>query len=68
MSLMRWVRESVADPHQQCFSNINPLHFDNAVFDLFGGLANGATLVPVETTDGSSRHSGSVCFAMAALK
>ena len=31
------------------FSNINPLHFDNAVYDLYGGLANGATLVPVET-------------------
>ena len=32
------------------FSNINPLHFDNAVFDLYGGLVNGATLVPVETS------------------
>lgn len=50
LSLMRWVRESVCDPAASRFSNINPLHFDNAVYDLYGGLANGATLVPVETS------------------
>ena len=49
LSLMRWVRESVCDPAASRFSNINPLHFDNAVYDLYGGLLNGATLVPVET-------------------
>jgi D-alanine--poly(phosphoribitol) ligase subunit 1 len=47
---MRWVRESVCDPQAERFSNINPLHFDNAVYDLYGGLLNGATLVPVETS------------------
>src|SRR5262245_3341128 len=50
LSLMRWVRDSVCDPAASRFSNINPLHFDNAVYDLYGGLANGATLVPVETS------------------
>jgi D-alanine--poly(phosphoribitol) ligase subunit 1 len=50
VSLMQWVRDSVCDPVVSRFSNINPLHFDNAVYDLYGGLANGATLVPVETT------------------
>jgi D-alanine--poly(phosphoribitol) ligase subunit 1 len=49
LSLMRWVRDSVCDAAASRFSNINPLHFDNAVYDLYGGLANGATLVPVET-------------------
>ena len=49
-SLMDWVRTGVCNPQTQRFSNINPLHFDNAVFDLYGGLLNGATLVPVETT------------------
>lgn len=49
LSLMRWVRDSVCDPETARFSNINPLHFDNSVFDLYGGLLNGATLVPVET-------------------
>jgi D-alanine--poly(phosphoribitol) ligase subunit 1 len=50
LSLMRWVRNSVCDPAAARFSNINPLHFDNAVYDLYGGLVNGATLVPVETS------------------
>jgi D-alanine--poly(phosphoribitol) ligase subunit 1 len=49
LGLMRWVRDSVCDPATSRFSNINPLHFDNAVYDLYGGLVNGATLVPVET-------------------
>ena len=50
LSLMQWVRDSVCDPAASLFSNINPLHFDNAVYDLYGGLANGAALVPVETS------------------
>jgi D-alanine--poly(phosphoribitol) ligase subunit 1 len=50
LSLMRWVRNSVCDPAAARFSNINPLHFDNAVYDLYGGLVNGATLVPIETS------------------
>ena len=53
LSLMQWVREDICDPKTSRFANINPLHFDNSVYDLFGGLLNGATLVPVET---SSRH------------
>ena len=49
LSLMRWVRDNICDAVVSRFSNINPLHFDNAVYDLYGALANGATLVPVET-------------------
>jgi D-alanine--poly(phosphoribitol) ligase subunit 1 len=50
LSLMRWAHSQVARPQDARFSNINPLHFDNAVFDLYGGLVNGAALVPVETS------------------
>jgi D-alanine--poly(phosphoribitol) ligase subunit 1 len=50
LSLMRWARSLVPRLHEARFSNINPLHFDNAVFDLYGGLVNGAALVPVETS------------------
>lgn len=50
LSLMRWVRNGVCDPATARFSNINPLHFDNSVYDLYGGLLNGATLVPIETS------------------
>jgi len=48
MSLMRWGR-TLCKPERSRFSNINPLHFDNSVFDLYCGLLNGAALVPVET-------------------
>lgn len=54
LSLMSWVRRSILPPGEARFSNINPLHFDNAVFDLYGGLLNGATLVPVETSEAAN--------------
>jgi D-alanine--poly(phosphoribitol) ligase subunit 1 len=51
LSLMRWARSEIGgSPQEQRFSNLNPLHFDNAVFDLYAGLVSGATLVPVETS------------------
>jgi D-alanine--poly(phosphoribitol) ligase subunit 1 len=50
LSLMRWARSLVPQLREARFSNINPLHFDNAVFDLYGGLINGVALVPVETS------------------
>lgn len=50
LSLMRWARGRVSWSADIRFSNINPLHFDNAVFDLYAGLFNGAALVPVETS------------------
>ena len=49
LSLMQWGR-TLADPAASRFSNLNPLHFDNSVFDLYCGLLNGAALVPVETS------------------
>jgi hypothetical protein len=35
-----------------------PLHFDNAVHDLYGGLVNGATLMPVETSGHTNPYLG----------
>ena len=32
-------------------SNLNPLHFDNSVFDIYGSMFNGATLVPIEKNE-----------------
>jgi D-alanine--poly(phosphoribitol) ligase subunit 1 len=51
LSLMRWSRGLLGDPDQQRFSALNPLHFDNSVFDIYCGLVAGATLVPIETAD-----------------
>ena len=50
LSLMRWIRTWIPSPAGERFSNLNPLHFDNSVFDLYCGLLNGAALVPVETS------------------
>jgi D-alanine--poly(phosphoribitol) ligase subunit 1 len=49
LSLMTWARtRGYAKPGER-FTNINPLHFDNSVFDIYCGLLNGAALVPIET-------------------
>jgi D-alanine--poly(phosphoribitol) ligase subunit 1 len=36
---------------EERFTNINPLHFDNSVFDIYCGLFNGAALLPIETSE-----------------
>jgi D-alanine--poly(phosphoribitol) ligase subunit 1 len=51
LSLMEWARKMIRDPARERFTAINPLHFDNSVFDVYCGLLNGAALVPVETSE-----------------
>jgi D-alanine--poly(phosphoribitol) ligase subunit 1 len=51
LSLIDWAREMVHAAPGERFTNINPLHFDNSVFDIYCGLFNGAALVPVETAE-----------------
>ena len=50
LSLMKWARGLLRASPRERFTNINPLHFDNSVFDIYCGLLNGAALVPVETS------------------
>jgi D-alanine--poly(phosphoribitol) ligase subunit 1 len=54
LGLMRWAKSLFDASEAPRFSNINPLHFDNSVFDLYCGLMNGAALVPVETAKSSN--------------
>lgn len=49
LSLVAWARAAVHTAPGERFTNINPLHFDNSVFDIYCGLLNGAALVPIET-------------------
>jgi D-alanine--poly(phosphoribitol) ligase subunit 1 len=49
LSLMAWARRTVHITTRERFTNINPLHFDNSVFDVYCGLLNGAALLPIET-------------------
>jgi D-alanine--poly(phosphoribitol) ligase subunit 1 len=51
LSLMKWARDMVNASPNERFTAINPLHFDNSVFDIYCGLLNGAALVPVETSE-----------------
>ncbi len=51
LSLMKWARHMLGDPARARFTGINPLHFDNSVFDIYCGLLNGAALVPIETSE-----------------
>jgi D-alanine--poly(phosphoribitol) ligase subunit 1 len=51
LSLMEWARRTVHTTPGERFTNINPLHFDNSVFDIYCGLLNGAALVPIETAE-----------------
>lgn len=61
-NLMQWAqhevmplaRSATADNGPIRVSNVNPLHFDNSVFDLFCGLLGGNTLVPVETVNNAN--------------
>lgn len=54
LSLMAWARKMFGTPARERFTAINPLHFDNSVFDIYCGLFNGAALVPVETSEMSN--------------
>ncbi len=51
LNLMSWSAGLLGDPDQRRFTALNPLHFDNSVFDTYCGLISGATLVPIETAD-----------------
>src|SRR5262249_19068345 len=49
LMLGAWARrQSYAGPSER-LANVNPLHFDNSVFDVYAALLNGASLIPVET-------------------
>jgi D-alanine--poly(phosphoribitol) ligase subunit 1 len=51
LALMAWGRSLFASAREERFTAINPLHFDNSVFDTYCGLFNGASLVPIETSE-----------------
>lgn len=51
LSLMKWARDMLKALPRECFTGINPLHFDNSVFDIYCGLLNGAALLPIETSE-----------------
>lgn len=48
MNFIAWARSEFAVTPDDVFTNVNPLYFDNSVFDVYGSLFNGAALVPFD--------------------
>ncbi len=54
LNLIEWAKATFAITPDDVLTNVNPLYFDNSVFDLFASLFSGARLVPFhkdESTD-----------------
>lgn len=46
LNLIEWSKETFAITNEDRLTNVNPLHFDNSVFDFYSALFNGACVVP----------------------
>lgn len=46
LNLIEWSRETYSITHEDILTNVNPLYFDNSVFDFYCAVFNGACLVP----------------------
>jgi len=51
LNLIEWSRETYSITHADVLTNVNPLYFDNSVFDFYAALFNGARLVPLSKTE-----------------
>lgn len=51
LSLIEWSRETYSIAHDDKLTNVNPLYFDNSVFDFYAALFNGARLVAFTKAD-----------------
>jgi len=47
INFIHWSRETFNITTEDIHTNVNPLYFDNSVFDVYASLFNGATLVPI---------------------
>jgi len=48
MNFIAWARTEFAVTADDVFTNVNPLYFDNSVFDIYASLFNAASLVPFD--------------------
>lgn len=49
LNLIQWARGTFAITTDDRLTNVNPIYFDNSVFDLYSALFNGASLCPLTT-------------------
>lgn len=47
LSFIDWAKVTYDVTTEDAFTNINPMHFDNSVFDFYASLFNGAGLIPI---------------------
>ena len=48
MYLIDWINRYFRLGKNEIFANINPLHFDNSVFDIYGSIFNGHSMIPIK--------------------
>ena len=47
LNFINWSKITYHTINEDVFTNINPMHFDNSVFDFYASLFTGASMVPV---------------------
>jgi D-alanine--poly(phosphoribitol) ligase subunit 1 len=52
LNFVRWARTELRISSEDVATGINPLYFDNAVFDFYANVFSGACLAPIETGPG----------------
>lgn len=52
LNLVDWANRSLGIGGDDRLTNVNPLHFDNSVFDIYCGLLNGASIVALDALKG----------------
>jgi D-alanine--poly(phosphoribitol) ligase subunit 1 len=48
LNFIQWARSEFSVSAADVFTNVNPLYFDNSVFDFYASIMNGASLVPFD--------------------
>jgi D-alanine--poly(phosphoribitol) ligase subunit 1 len=51
LNFVSWTAATFEITAEDVFTNVNPLFFDNSVFDIYASLCNGATLVPCSAAE-----------------
>jgi D-alanine--poly(phosphoribitol) ligase subunit 1 len=47
LSFVAWVQDRFQLTPEDIFSNVNPMYFDNSVFDFYAAIFSGASMVPI---------------------
>jgi D-alanine--poly(phosphoribitol) ligase subunit 1 len=47
LNFVQWTKITYNSTEKDVFTNLNPMHFDNSVFDFYASLFIGASLIPV---------------------